>query len=46
MGAAGPVAVLQVDLDDDGRVTDVRMMGNPDKLAGLAPLRRSGGTDG
>ena len=36
---AGPIAVLQLDLDDDGRVTDVRMVGNPDKLAGLAALR-------
>ncbi|MDT7580696.1 MAG: hypothetical protein QOK35_1960 [Pseudonocardiales bacterium] len=43
VGPAGPVAVLQVDLDEDGHVTDVRMMGNPDKLAGLGPLRRSGG---
>ena len=43
VGPAGPVAVLQVDLGDDGRVTDVRFMGNPDKLAGLAPLRPSGG---
>ena len=34
----GPVAVLQLDLDDDGRVTDVRLVGNPDKLAGLALL--------
>ena len=46
VGPAGPVAVLQVDLDDAGRVTDVRMMGNPDKLAGLAPLHPSGGTAG
>ena len=38
VGAAGPVAVLQVDLDGDGRITDVRMMGNPDKLAGLTAL--------
>ena len=35
VGPDGPVAVLQVDLGDDGRVTDVRMIGNPDKLAGL-----------
>jgi RNA polymerase sigma-70 factor (ECF subfamily) len=34
-GPAGPIAVLQVDLDDDGRVTDVRMIGNPEKLGGL-----------
>jgi RNA polymerase sigma factor (sigma-70 family) len=46
LGPDGPVAVLQVDLDDDGRVSDVRMMGNPDKLAGLAPLRPSSGTAG
>jgi RNA polymerase sigma-70 factor (ECF subfamily) len=43
VGPAGPVAVLQVDLGGDGRVTDVRFMGNPDKLAGLAPLHPSGG---
>ena len=41
VGATGPVAVLQLDLGGDGRVTDVRMMGNPDKLAGL-----SSGLDG
>ena len=34
-GPAGPVLVLQVDLDDDGRVADVRLIGNPDKLSGL-----------
>jgi RNA polymerase sigma-70 factor (TIGR02957 family) len=34
-GPDGPVAVLQLDLDDQGRVTDVRLIGNPDKLAGL-----------
>jgi len=40
VGTEGPVAVLQVDLGDDGRITDVRMIGNPDKLAGLrAPDR-------
>jgi RNA polymerase sigma-70 factor (TIGR02957 family) len=33
--AAGPVAVMQVDLDEAGRISDVRMMGNPDKLSGL-----------
>jgi RNA polymerase sigma-70 factor (TIGR02957 family) len=43
VGPAGPVAVLQVDLGGDGRVTDVRFMGNPDKLAGLAPLHPSAG---
>jgi RNA polymerase sigma-70 factor (ECF subfamily) len=43
VGPAGAVAVLQVDLGGDGRVTDVRFMGNPDKLAGLAPLHPSGG---
>lgn len=36
---AGPVMVLQLDLGGDGRVTDVRLLGNPDKLAGLAGLR-------
>jgi RNA polymerase sigma-70 factor (ECF subfamily) len=35
----GPDMVLQLDLGDDGRITDVRLMGNPDKLAGLAALR-------
>jgi RNA polymerase sigma-70 factor (ECF subfamily) len=40
VGTEGPIAVLQVDLGDDGRITDVRMIGNPDKLAGLrAPDR-------
>jgi RNA polymerase sigma-70 factor (TIGR02957 family) len=34
-GPDGPFMVLQVDLDDDGRVTDLWMMGNPDKLTGL-----------
>ena len=34
-GAAGPIAAVQVDLDDEGRVTDIRFRGNPDKLAGL-----------
>ena len=38
MGPSGAEAVLQLDLDDDGRVTDIRMVGNPDKLAGLATL--------
>ena len=38
MGPSGAEAVLQLDLDDDGRVTDIRMVGNPDKLAGLASL--------
>jgi RNA polymerase sigma-70 factor (ECF subfamily) len=31
----GALAVMQVDLDDQQRVTDVRLIGNPDKLAGL-----------
>jgi RNA polymerase sigma-70 factor (ECF subfamily) len=39
VGPSGPVAVLQVDLDADRRVTDIRLIGNPDKLAGLASLR-------
>jgi RNA polymerase sigma-70 factor (ECF subfamily) len=39
MGPEGPIAVLQLDLGDDGRVTDVRFLGNPDKLTGLAGLR-------
>jgi len=39
VGPAGPIAVLQLDLGDDHRVTDVRFVGNPDKLAGLAALR-------
>jgi uncharacterized protein (DUF1800 family) len=39
-GADGPVAVLQLDLDDRGRVTDVRLIGNPDKLAGLRTTDR------
>ena len=39
VGPEGPIAVLQLDLDDDGRVTDVRFLGNPDKLSGLAALR-------
>jgi RNA polymerase sigma-70 factor (TIGR02957 family) len=39
VGPAGPIAVLQLDLGDDHRVTYVRFVGNPDKLAGLAALR-------
>jgi RNA polymerase sigma-70 factor (TIGR02957 family) len=39
VGPAGPIAVLQLDLGDDHLVTDVRFVGNPDKLAGLAALR-------
>jgi RNA polymerase sigma-70 factor (TIGR02957 family) len=34
----GPVAMLQLDLDGAHRVTDIRLVGNPDKLGGLAPL--------
>jgi DNA-directed RNA polymerase specialized sigma24 family protein len=34
----GPVAMLQLDLDGEHRVTDIRLVGNPDKLGGLAPL--------
>jgi RNA polymerase sigma-70 factor (TIGR02957 family) len=45
VGPDGPVAVLQLDLDDDRRVTDVRLIGNPDKLAGLAPLRAASDPD-
>jgi RNA polymerase sigma-70 factor (TIGR02957 family) len=39
VGPSGPVAVLQVDLGADRRVSDIRLIGNPDKLAGLASLR-------
>lgn len=39
VGQAGVIAVLQLDLDDDHRVTDLRLVGNPDKLTGLAALR-------
>jgi RNA polymerase sigma-70 factor (ECF subfamily) len=42
VGPAGVIAVLQLDLDEDGRVTDVRLVGNPDKLTGLAALRSPG----
>jgi RNA polymerase sigma-70 factor (TIGR02957 family) len=38
VGPTGPIAMLQLDLDADHRVTDIRMVGNPDKLGGLAPL--------
>ena len=38
VGPSGAVAVLQLDLDEAGRVTDVRFMGNPDKLAGITAL--------
>ena len=38
VGPAGAIGVLQVDLGDDKRVTDARMIGNPDKLGGLAAL--------
>jgi RNA polymerase sigma-70 factor, ECF subfamily len=34
----GPFAMLQLDLDGAHRVTDIRLVGNPDKLGGLAPL--------
>ncbi len=30
VGPAGPATVLQVDLGDDGRIADVRLIGNPD----------------
>ncbi len=39
VGPAGAIAVLQLDLGDDRRVTDLRLVGNPDKLTGLAALR-------
>jgi RNA polymerase sigma-70 factor (ECF subfamily) len=42
VGPEGAIAVLQLELDDDGRATDVRLVGNPDKLTGLAALRASG----
>ena len=42
VGPDGPIAVLQLDLGDDGRVADVRFLGNPDKMSGLAALRASG----
>ena len=42
VGPEGVVAVLQLDLGDDGRVADVRFLGNPDKMSGLAALRASG----
>jgi RNA polymerase sigma-70 factor (ECF subfamily) len=45
VGPTGAIGVLQVDLGDDRRVTDVRMIGNPDKLAGLAALGGSGDAD-
>jgi RNA polymerase sigma-70 factor (TIGR02957 family) len=45
VGPAGPVTALQLDLDDDGRITDLRLFGNPEKLAGLAMLRASAGPD-
>ena len=42
VGPEGVVAVLQLDLGDDGRVADVRFLGNPDNMSGLAALRASG----
>ena len=36
--SGGAIGVRQVDLGDDKRVTDARMIGNPDKLGGLAAL--------
>ena len=39
VGPAGAIAVLQLDLGDDHRVVDLRLVGNPDKLTGLAALR-------
>ena len=42
VGPSGAIAVLQLDLDDGHRVIDLRLVGNPDKLVGLAALRTSG----
>ena len=42
VGPAGAIAVLQLDLGDDHRVVDLRLVGNPDKLTGLAALRAPG----
>ena len=42
VGPAGAIAVLQLDLGDDDRVVDLRLVGNPDKLTGLAALRSPG----
>ena len=42
VGASGAEGVLQLDLDGEGRVTDIRMVGNPDKLGGLASLTAGG----
>ena len=42
VGPAGAIAVLQLDLGDDHRVVDLRLVGNPDKLTGLAALRSPG----
>ena len=42
VGPAGAIAVLQLDLGDDDRVVDLRLVGNPDKLTGLAALRAPG----
>jgi RNA polymerase sigma-70 factor (ECF subfamily) len=41
VGPEGAIAVLQLDLDTHGRVADVRFLGNPEKLTGLAALRAS-----
>ena len=38
----GPVAMLQLDLNGEHRVTDIRLVGNPDKLRGLAGLTSDG----
>ncbi len=45
VGPAGAIGVLQVDLGDDKRGTDARMIGNPDKLGGLAALGGPGDAD-
>ncbi len=42
VGPSGAEGVLQLDLDGEGRVTDIRMVGNPDKLGGLASLTAGG----
>jgi len=42
VGPAGAIAVLQLDLGDDHRVVDLRLVGNPDKLTGVAALRAPG----
>ncbi len=39
VGPSWPITVLQVELDESGRITDLHLIGNPDKLGGLAGLR-------